>query len=91
MFGVEPMRGARGRTRTCDLPVISRVLQPTKLPAQRQVADQPSRHKDDGMVHSSIASGSFAWMYDGKPSNLSKVLDKTTSSKRSLVLAKAVI
>ena len=54
--------GARGRTRTCDLPVISRVLQPTKLPAQRQVGDRPSHHKDDGMLQSSIASGSFACM-----------------------------
>ena len=44
------MCGARGRTRTCDLPDISRVLQPTKLPAQRQVADRPSHHKDDGTL-----------------------------------------
>ena len=44
------VHGARGRTRTCDLPVISRVLQPTKLPAQRQVGDRPSHHKDDGML-----------------------------------------
>ena len=46
---VESMSGARGRTRTCDLPVISRVLQPTKLPAQWQVADKPPRHNSDGI------------------------------------------
>ena len=86
------VEGARGRTRTCDLPVISRVLQPTKLPAQRQVADLPSHHKDDGTDYSSYStSGSLACRYDGRLSNLSNVLDKTTSSNLSLVLANAVI
>ena len=49
-YARQMVHGARGRTRTCDLPVISRVLQPTKLPAQRQVGDRPSHHKDDGTL-----------------------------------------
>ena len=57
-FPVEGM-SARGRTRTCDLPVISRVLQPTKLPALGHAADLTCHQKDDGKALTQIQKRPF--------------------------------